>query len=194
MKIELTAQPMDEAPPELYRAAVECFLQYGLRKITLEDIARKAGVSRSTIYRQLGGKPEIIQMIAMRELTALMYEVFELLDPNASLETWGQVAFSEGLHILRTNKVIQKAISDERETLALLVIQPAQSPNIIELTSMVLAPLIARNKDADRLSLSPQLAATMIVRLLFAQVLITETTPDEPTQIARALTDGLVKA
>ncbi|MGB0919857.1 MAG: TetR/AcrR family transcriptional regulator [Alphaproteobacteria bacterium] len=193
MKIELNPEFSADVPEPLYQAALECYLQYGLRKTTLEDIARKAGVSRSTIYRHLGGKPDIIQMIAMRELTALMGQIFDLLKPDAGLAEWAEIAFGDGLQLLRANKAVAKAINDEPELLSVLVIQPDQSPNILELTSLVLAPVVAGNKDAARLSVSPQLAATMIVRLLFSFVLINEAETDEPKAIARALVVGLLQ-
>ena len=40
-------------------AALECFLQYGYEKTTLEDIATRAGLSRPLIYLQFRNKEEI---------------------------------------------------------------------------------------------------------------------------------------
>lgn len=40
-------------------AALECFLQYGYEKTTLEDIATRAGLSRTLLYLQFRNKEEI---------------------------------------------------------------------------------------------------------------------------------------
>ena len=42
------ADPMDE---RIIRAAYLCFDRYGVRKTTIEDIAKTAGVSRPTVYK-----------------------------------------------------------------------------------------------------------------------------------------------
>lgn len=193
-EIALTDTARSDVPEPLYQAALDCYLQFGLRKITLEDIARKAGVSRSTIYRQLGGKPEIVQMIAVRELTQIVMVIFAKLKPEDGLTTWAHIAFTEGLAILRDSPVIQKALRDERETLAGLTIQPQQSPNVVELTAAVLTPLVASNKDAARLTVSAEIAALLIVRLLFSLVLINENSEAEAVGLATALTQGLLKS
>lgn len=52
----------------LLRAARECVLAYGVRRSTLTEIARRAGVSRMTLYRRF---PDVHSMV-----TALMTEEF----------------------------------------------------------------------------------------------------------------------
>ncbi|CAE7205122.1 truA [Symbiodinium microadriaticum] len=177
--IELSEVVRQDVPDKLYHAAVDSYLRYGLKKITLEDIAQSAGVSRSTIYRHLGGKPDIVQLIAMRELTRLMDEIFGLLKPEDSLRQWIDIAFADGLAVLRASPVIQKALNDEKESLATLVIQPDQHPTIIELTVAKLTPLLAGHKEAAALAIAPEIAATIIIRMLASMVLISETDQDQ---------------
>ncbi|PTL59938.1 TetR/AcrR family transcriptional regulator [Paraconexibacter algicola] len=61
----------DAADPDLDRlldVAVEELVRYGVARTSLADIARKAGVSRPTAYRKLGGKDELLQRILVREV------------------------------------------------------------------------------------------------------------------------------
>jgi AcrR family transcriptional regulator len=44
---------------EILAAALECFIQYGLQKTTFEDVAGKAGVSRSLIYAYFEDKKHL---------------------------------------------------------------------------------------------------------------------------------------
>lgn len=190
-KFSIHMENTTEVPEHLYQAVVETYLQYGLRKTTLEDIARTAGVSRSTIYRQLGSKAEIIQLLAVRELTDLLTTIFSNLDPNGRLEDWADYAFTDGLAAIRANKVVQKATQHERETLAELVIKPQQEPNIIELTGSLLEGFIASSTEANRLRVPPAIAARLIVRLLFSLVIIDEAEQISPVELGRALVSGL---
>lgn len=51
------------------RAAVECIGRWGVRKTTLEDVARTAGVSRATIYRTFpGGKDALLDAVLAGEV------------------------------------------------------------------------------------------------------------------------------
>jgi len=50
---------LDTDHPILDAAAV-CFGRRGVRRTTIEDIAAEAGVSRITVYRQIGNRDEIV--------------------------------------------------------------------------------------------------------------------------------------
>lgn len=66
-----------ERPPagradELLDAARECVLDVGLRRTTLADVARRAGVSRMTVYRQYGELGVLVSALLTRELTRVI--------------------------------------------------------------------------------------------------------------------------
>ncbi len=42
-------------------AAAESFRQYGFKTITMDDIARRAGISKKTLYQHFANKNEVIQ-------------------------------------------------------------------------------------------------------------------------------------
>lgn len=47
-------------------AAERCFAQAGVRKTTVEDVAARAGVSRITVYRQLGNRDDLVRAVLLR--------------------------------------------------------------------------------------------------------------------------------
>ena len=53
-------------------AARACVLDVGLRRTTLADVARRAGVSRMTLYRQYGDLSAIVSALLTSELLGLM--------------------------------------------------------------------------------------------------------------------------
>lgn len=59
----------------LLDAARECVLDVGLRRTTLADVARRAGVSRMTVYRQYGELGVLVSALLTRELTQVIEEV-----------------------------------------------------------------------------------------------------------------------
>ena len=65
----------DDLPDELdpiLEAARGCALDVGLRRTTLADVARRAGVSRMTVYRQYGDLSAIVSELLTLELLGLM--------------------------------------------------------------------------------------------------------------------------
>jgi len=53
---------------QILDAAGEVFGQYGLRKTTMGDIVRAAGVARATVYRYFGSKDEVFVRVLEREM------------------------------------------------------------------------------------------------------------------------------
>lgn len=62
----------EEAPDPLLAATRSCLLDLGLRRTTLAEIARRAGVSRMTAYRQYGDRDALVAALLTRDLTAIM--------------------------------------------------------------------------------------------------------------------------
>lgn len=63
----LDAPATDPATSEILDAALEVMATLGLRKATIEDVARQAGVDRVTVYRRLGTKNDVVNAVLARE-------------------------------------------------------------------------------------------------------------------------------
>ena len=57
---------VDPSTEAILDAPVVEFERHGLRRVALEDVARRAGVSRTTIYRRFAGKDELIAAVVAR--------------------------------------------------------------------------------------------------------------------------------
>ena len=62
-------------------AARDCILDVGWRRTTLTEVARRAGVSRMTIYRSWPDMPKLLGDLMTREWTAIV----TVSDPRASI-------------------------------------------------------------------------------------------------------------
>ena len=56
----------------LIEAARDALVKYGFKKVTLEDIAEKVEMAKTSIYYYFDSKTEIIKAVARRELNRLM--------------------------------------------------------------------------------------------------------------------------
>ena len=58
------------AEARILDAAKACCEQYGIAKVTIDDIAAASGVSRATLYRLFpGGKDVLFEALRVREIT-----------------------------------------------------------------------------------------------------------------------------
>lgn len=56
----------EEARRRLVEAAEGCFLDFGVRRTTMDDVARRAGVSRPTVYRYFSDRDALIVEVVTR--------------------------------------------------------------------------------------------------------------------------------
>lgn len=54
---------MDEKQFELVEKSAQVFLKYGIRAVTMDDLARELGISKKTIYKYFNDKDELIRTI-----------------------------------------------------------------------------------------------------------------------------------
>jgi AcrR family transcriptional regulator len=67
-------------------AALACFRQYGLRKTTIVDISRAAGLSRGTVYQYFRDKAAIVEATAENTSQRFYREMAKAMDRGGSLE------------------------------------------------------------------------------------------------------------
>lgn len=70
-----TTEARVEARGHVLRAARECFVNKGVRKTTMEDVARAAGVSRQTVYKLFLGRRELVEAAVAERITELADEI-----------------------------------------------------------------------------------------------------------------------
>lgn len=66
----------DDAERRLVEAAERCIVRWGIRKTSLDDIAREAGVSRATVYREFpGGKERVVEGVLCHVVGRFFHEL-----------------------------------------------------------------------------------------------------------------------
>ena len=71
---------VEEKREKVFAAAFDCILQYGYSKTSLEDIARKAGISRSSLYQLFKNKEDLVSSLAEE----MMNEKLAMVETEAS--------------------------------------------------------------------------------------------------------------
>ena len=64
-------EALDDTETAILDAAAECVLAFGVRRTSLTDVARRAGVSRPTVYRRWPDLRALVADLMTRELAAV---------------------------------------------------------------------------------------------------------------------------
>jgi AcrR family transcriptional regulator len=76
-------EPTDERESTYLDAARACILDVGWRRTTLTEVARRAGVSRMTIYRSWSDMPTLLSDLMTREWSGVVADALAEEDPDA---------------------------------------------------------------------------------------------------------------
>lgn len=67
-----------EAKEKILRAAEELFIQYGIRSVTMDDVARDASMSKKTLYQYFDNKDSLVIEVAKYHIEAETSEFQEI--------------------------------------------------------------------------------------------------------------------
>jgi AcrR family transcriptional regulator len=103
----------DSAARAILDAAVVEFEQHGFRRVALDDVARRAGVSRTTIYRRFAGRDELVAAVIDRENTVLFADIADELKSLGPQSNYYVEAFTLSIMRFRQHRVLTRMITDE---------------------------------------------------------------------------------
>lgn len=103
----------DQVTTAILDAAVVEFARFGFRRVALDDVARRAKVSRTTIYRKFAGRDELVAAVIDRENAALCADIAAELKNAGPQTNYYVEAFTSALLRFRTHRVLNQLVSDE---------------------------------------------------------------------------------
>jgi AcrR family transcriptional regulator len=127
----------DPSTEAILDAAVVEFERHGFRRVALDDVARRAGVSRTTIYRRFANKDELVAAVVERENVALFSDIAAELKQAGPQSNYYVEAFTLSILRFRRHRVLNRMMTDE----------PAL---VLELASKHYGAAIGRMADALR--------------------------------------------
>ncbi len=107
------ADPADPATRAILDAAIVEFEQHGFRRVALDDVARRAGVSRTTIYRRFAGRDQLVAAVIDRENAVLFANIAEELKSRRPQSNYYVEAFTLSIVRFRQHRVLTRMLADE---------------------------------------------------------------------------------
>jgi AcrR family transcriptional regulator len=191
----LPAEPVAATPERILRAAEECIRRWGLRRVSMNDVATEAGVSRGSVYRYYPDRDALIQAVLERVADQRVAEAEPAVRRRRSLA--GKVAEAA---------VFVRRLADEERRLgldehpgepALATWRLASSPTMFARWIDFWVPFLeeARANGEVRADLDIRQASEWIMRILISLVTVPSQTVDlgEPQLLRRFIEDHLVR-
>ena len=123
-------------------AAKLCTAKWGIAKVTIDDIAGEAGVSRATLYRMFpGGKDVMFDALRVRELEDFFTRVGTHVDGHDDLESL----------LIRIVGVATRELRDDQHLSLMLASEPGDTlgqltveglPRIMRVATVFLVPMV----------------------------------------------------
>ncbi|MEB3071775.1 TetR/AcrR family transcriptional regulator [[Mycobacterium] vasticus] len=162
--------PVDETGERILDAALAAILDFGVRRASMEEIARRAGVSHMTVYRRWPTKKELLAAV----LGQIADGIFAAVDDEvAALDSYEDrfVAGFTGIYWrVRTHPMLSRTLDTDPE--AVLPALTTGAGPALELATSYLAEHIANTARHGGVAVDdPRWLAEIFVRLTHSLVL-----------------------
>jgi AcrR family transcriptional regulator len=104
---------VDEARTRILDAARDQFSRMGIQRSTMEDVARRAGVSRITVYRRFANKDVLVEHVVRREFRRYFDQFLIDIEQAETVADRVVLGFVSSLRAIRRNPLIGGLMSAE---------------------------------------------------------------------------------
>lgn len=175
LALDPSVQIEDDAVSErILDAALAVAAASGLRHLTMDDVARRAGVGRMTVYRRFASKPALVEALSIRECRRCLETIGAAIDPDAPVLDRAVAIFVTVLRVCREHPLLERLARVEPE--ALLGELTRDHSAVFRLVRDFLVTLIRAGQAAGELiEGDPELLAEIGLRLGASFVLMPDT-------------------
>lgn len=159
----------DRTSQRILDAALAEAVAVGLQRITVEDVVRRAGVSRMTAYRRYPRRDDVVEALVRRETQRFIGAVADAVDRVSKAEDGVAEAFIAAVSFARAHPVLRRWAHNGPSPLV-------ESVELLRLGSAFIADYIHGNAEGEP-SQQVRWAADVFARLLLTYISMP---PDDP--------------
>lgn len=103
----------DRTSQRILDAALHEAATVGLQRLTVEDVVRRAGVARMTVYRRYPRRDDLVEALVRRETQRFLAAVADGIDNSADPHDGVAEAFIAAVRFARTHPMLRRAAHTE---------------------------------------------------------------------------------
>lgn len=170
--------------------ALEAFLDFGVRRTNMAEIARRSGISPATLYRRYAQKSDLVAAVGLREAERILAALEAAVDVTAPPLEQLTVLHLTVATRLRANKLLQRVLATEPETVLPKITVDADP--ILEIGRGYLAAFLTRLQEEGHLpAYDVRPVADCLARLAQSEVLTPSAEPPTDDQSRAFVRDHL---
>ncbi len=174
----ITADPVDDGEDptraRILDAALDEAAAVGLARMTVEDVVRRSGLGRMTVYRRFAKRDEVVDALVVRECRRFLDAVADGLRAGDTAEDATAAAFVAAMRFARTHPLLRRVADTDPGSV--LATAAARDRQVLGLGRDFIASQIAQSRpDADPRAV--RRTADLVARLFLTYVAVP---PDDP--------------
>jgi AcrR family transcriptional regulator len=171
-KAPLSRDDAADLESRILDAALIQFAKVGVKKSTIEDVARQAGVDRVTVYRRVGSRDDLVQAVISREVATLLAELAAMPERHDSIDDLVADMFVTVVTRWRTHPMVERmlAVEPERVIMKLTVDGATTFTMCVTATATTLEHAVRRGLlvDSDDLMTRAEIVCRVVHSLILA--------------------------
>jgi len=176
----------DRTTDRIIDAALRQFELFGVARSTVEQITKRSGLSRVTLYRRFPGKQQLVEAVVLREVRLFLDRLDERLDQLSTPEEKIAEGFVFTLDAIRNHTLLSRLFESEPESV--LRYFTVEAGPVVASARDYLVERMAKDNPGDPRSRAELTVATeLVVRLVISFLLTPQSVADlDDADAARA--------
>ena len=164
--------PRDLTTTRVLDAAYEQLSLVGVQRTSMEDVARRAGVSRVTVYRHFANKDALVQQVLHREFERLVQQYLADLERAETAVDRIVGGYVTTLQAIRRNPLLRGLLSVELD--ALVSSMAGRTDQVLAMARLFIASQLRAEQAAGEIApdVDVDVAADLMTRVAISYVLI----------------------
>ena len=182
-----SAGPVGDTATRILDATLATMADHGIARLSLEDVARRARLSRQTVYRYFPSKGELVEATVLREEQVFIANMISAAGRQRELESALRAAIEAAMRTGQAHALLNRLLATEPNSLVALV--TTDRGPVLSAAGQALEEILGGwLPKAPRARLT--MAADAVARLLVSYVV--NPPADPPAQVANRLAQLLV--
>lgn len=160
--VEGVVDDHDETSVRIFEAAYELFCRFGIQRTTMEDVARRAGISRITVYRRFATKSALVDQLVRREISRYLDQFRVDIQQADTAADRVVLGFTSALRAFRRNPLIGGLMAADPN--ALLPSTIGDGGRTLATVREFVAGQLRREQEAG--NVSPEVNADIVAELM----------------------------
>jgi AcrR family transcriptional regulator len=166
------AEPTDPTTLRVLDAAYEEFSLVGIQRTSMEDVARRAQVSRVTVYRHVASKDALVELVLRREFQRHVGQYLAAIEAADTAADRVVEGYLTAIQALRRNPLLSGLLPTELDTLVASMAGSAE--HVLAMARLFVAQLLHIERAAGEIAdhIDVDVVADLMVRLAVSYILI----------------------